>query len=151
MDRNARPLNEVITNLLPTPTARLGSSRGASHPDCRRELQPKRGGELDEVAVHVLLPAPSLALGTDWGIYAPAIERWENLTRPAPAPTEPGTRGNRRLAAALPEWMMGLPDGHITAVPGITRNDQIKAAGNGVVPQQVHLALRALLIALAGR
>jgi DNA (cytosine-5)-methyltransferase 1 len=47
--------------------------------------------------------------------------------------------------------MMGLPDGHITAVPGITRNDQIKAAGNGVVPQQVHLALRALLIALAGR
>jgi hypothetical protein len=35
---------------------------------------------------------------------------------------------------------MGLPAGHVTAVPGLTRNDQLKALGNGVVPQQAALA-----------
>ena len=40
--------------------------------------------------------------------------------------------------------MMGLPDGWIT-VPGITRNEALKAAGNGVVPQQAAEALRFLL------
>jgi DNA (cytosine-5)-methyltransferase 1 len=37
---------------------------------------------------------------------------------------------------------MGLPAGHVTAVPGLTRNDQLKALGNGVVPQQAALATR---------
>jgi DNA (cytosine-5)-methyltransferase 1 len=41
--------------------------------------------------------------------------------------------------------MMGLPTGHVTAVPGLTRNDQLKALGNGVVPQQAALATRAFL------
>lgn len=40
---------------------------------------------------------------------------------------------------------MGLPDGWVTAVPGLTRNDQLKALGNGVVPQQAAHALRLLL------
>lgn len=31
---------------------------------------------------------------------------------------------------------MGLDEGHVTAVPGLTRNQQLKALGNGVVPQQ---------------
>jgi DNA (cytosine-5)-methyltransferase 1 len=39
---------------------------------------------------------------------------------------------------------MGLPAGHVTDV-GITRNAQLKALGNGVVPQQAALALSLLL------
>jgi DNA (cytosine-5)-methyltransferase 1 len=38
--------------------------------------------------------------------------------------------------------MMGLPAGHVTAVPGLSRNEQLKALGNGVVPQQAAAALR---------
>jgi DNA (cytosine-5)-methyltransferase 1 len=40
---------------------------------------------------------------------------------------------------------MGLPAGWVTDVPGITRNEQLKALGNGVVPQQAAAALRLLL------
>jgi DNA (cytosine-5)-methyltransferase 1 len=40
--------------------------------------------------------------------------------------------------------MMGLPAGHVTGAP-ITRAQQLKALGNGVVPQQAALALAMLL------
>ncbi len=36
---------------------------------------------------------------------------------------------------------MGLPNGWVTAVPGVPRNAQLKALGNGVVPQQAAYAL----------
>lgn len=39
---------------------------------------------------------------------------------------------------------MGLPEGWITDV-GLSRNEELKACGNGVVPQQAELALRILL------
>ncbi|MFI1183369.1 hypothetical protein ACH4UT_28000 [Streptomyces sp. NPDC020799] len=42
------------------------------------------------------------------------------------------------------EWLMGLPEGHVTAVPGLSRTAQLKALGNGVVPQQATAALRML-------
>lgn len=42
---------------------------------------------------------------------------------------------------------MGLPAGHVTAVPGLSRNEQLKLLGNGVVPQQAEAALRHLLAA----
>ena len=81
----------------------------------------------------------------DWGQYGPAIRRWEHvLGRRAPRPTEPGRNGER-LSPRFVEWMMGLPEGHVTDVPGLTRNDQLKALGNGVVPQQAVYALRVLL------
>jgi DNA (cytosine-5)-methyltransferase 1 len=42
--------------------------------------------------------------------------------------------------------MMGLPDSWVTdPVIGLTRNEQLKALGNGVVPQQAEHALRWLL------
>jgi DNA (cytosine-5)-methyltransferase 1 len=41
--------------------------------------------------------------------------------------------------------MMGLPEGWVTDVPGLSRNAQLKALGNGVVPQQAAMALRMLL------
>ena len=40
---------------------------------------------------------------------------------------------------------MGLPEGWVTDVPGLSRNAQLKALGNGVVPQQAAMALRMLL------
>lgn len=80
-----------------------------------------------------------------WGAYGPAIARWGDVTgRPAPRATEPGRTG-QRLSPAFVEWLMGLPAGHVTAVPGLTRNAQLKALGNGVVPQQAALALSLLM------
>jgi len=91
----------------------------------------------------------STADSLEWGPYGPAIRRWEAiLSRPAPAPTATGVRGGRVLNPALPEWMMGLPDGWITAVPGLSRAAQLKLAGNGVVTQQAIAAFRHLLALL---
>lgn len=39
---------------------------------------------------------------------------------------------------------MGLPAGWVTDVPDLPRNAQLKALGNGVVPQQAALAVRLL-------
>jgi len=81
-----------------------------------------------------------------WGDYAPAIARWERaLGRPAPAPTEISPRGNPRLSARFVEWMMGLPDGWVCDVPGLSQSDQLRILGNGVVPQQGAAAIRTLL------
>lgn len=40
---------------------------------------------------------------------------------------------------------MGLPAGHVTDVPDVSRNDQLRMVGNGVVPQQAAAAVRWLL------
>jgi hypothetical protein len=87
-----------------------------------------------------------LEVPTSWGKFEPAIRRWEQvLGRPAPAPTKPdGKDDAHRLSSKFTEWMMGLPDGWITDA-GLTRNEELKACGNGVVPQQAELALRLLL------
>ncbi len=44
---------------------------------------------------------------------------------------------------------MGLPAGHVTAVPGLSRNQMLKLLGNGVVPRQAEHALRILLDEMA--
>lgn len=77
-----------------------------------------------------------------WGKYTAAVHRWETvLGRPAPTPvTDLG-----RLAPVFVEWLMGIPAGHVTAVPGLSRTAQLKALGNGVVPLQAVTALRHLL------
>jgi hypothetical protein len=80
-----------------------------------------------------------------WGKFERAIRRWESIIgRQAPEPTKPdGKDGNHRLSSKFTEWMMGLPDGWITDI-GLKRNDELKACGNGVVPQQAELALSLL-------
>lgn len=84
-----------------------------------------------------------------WGKYEPAIRRWEAVTRSAPDPTEPNSKGNPRLSARFAEWMMGLPAGWVTDVD-IPRTAQLKCLGNGVVPAQAAAALRWLLSVSGG-
>ena len=78
-----------------------------------------------------------------WGAYEAAVRRWERaIGRLAPAPTELAPKGGQRLSPRFVEWMMGLPAGWVTDVPGLNRNGQLKALGNGVVPQQALVALQ---------
>jgi DNA (cytosine-5)-methyltransferase 1 len=82
----------------------------------------------------------------EWGEFEPAIRRWEAVTgNHAPEPTlADGQKGQHRLNARFTEWMMGLVPGWITG-HGLSRKDEIKMAGNGVVPQQAVFALSLLL------
>lgn len=82
----------------------------------------------------------------EWGKYAPAIRRWERATRRAPDPTRLNSNGNPQLAAEFAEWLMGLPAGHVTGVPGITRAQALKAIGNGVCPPQAVAGYSPLLL-----
>ncbi|GAQ58739.1 modification methylase HhaI [Streptomyces acidiscabies] len=78
----------------------------------------------------------------DFREYGPAVARWEAVCgRPAPRPTDP----LGRLNPPFVEWLMGLPPGHVTGVPGLSRSAQLKALGNGVMPQQAEHALSLLL------
>jgi hypothetical protein len=129
-ERNTLPLNAEVTLL---PTVQVDDSKNTGHNQDRRTT----------LASKVWLAETT----TNWGKFEPAIKRWESLTRVAPAPTKPdGKDGNHRLSAEFTEWMMGLPEGWVTAEDiGLKRNDALKACGNGVVPQQAELALRILL------
>ena len=85
---------------------------------------------------------------TDFGDYASAIARWEKVTGwAAPPPSTPSRRagGKPQLSARFVEWMMGLPDGHVTGPDlNLPREHQLRLLGNGVVPQQAALAVRQL-------
>lgn len=115
--------------LLPTPSAADANSSGAP------EGQTYRGVSLTDATVR----QPG-----HWGQYADAIERHERIHGPAPSPTEPGRNGQPRLSPRFVEWMMCLAPGWVTDVPGISRNDQLKMLGNGVVPPQAVAALHHL-------
>jgi hypothetical protein len=60
------------------------------------------------------------------------------------------------LSPRFVEWMQGLPDGWVTD-PTIwhgvrtasARRQQLKALGNGVVPQQAAYAIRSLLLTVS--
>jgi DNA (cytosine-5)-methyltransferase 1 len=134
---NSRPLNEVVVNLLPTPKASDGPHGGPNQRD--------RAG-------NYYLPGQAVRLDDRWVAtngtdYGPAIRRWEAvLGRPAPDPTEPGTKGNHRLAPAFVEWMMGAEPGWVTGADlALSRSDQLKILGNGVVIHQATHAYRLLL------
>lgn len=100
-----------------------------------------RGQKLTSVAAS---PAPTAeprerSGSFAWGRASAAVERWERLTRPAPHPL----RG-RMTSPLWVEWLMGLPEGWVTAAIEDPL-DQLRILGNGVVPQQAALALRHLL------
>ena len=107
--------------MLPTPMTTDG--KGTSPSDARRNS-----------------PGMRAAKYFDWDKFEPAIRKWEKATgRKAPDPTI-----NEKLNPKFTEWMMGLPDGWVTDVE-ITWSEQIKACGNGVVPQAAAEALRRLV------
>ena len=126
-----------LPHVLPTPTTRDYKDGQAEH---------RRDGEVQTDTVARAVFNSGEVSATNWGKFEPAIRRWEEvLGRPAPAPTKPdGKDGNHRLSSRFTEWMMGVPEGWITDV-GLSRNEELKACGNGVVPQQAELALRSLL------
>jgi len=156
----------VVTNLLPTPQASDGSGgRTPKKSGGTRPSGAKRNVPLTDIPQ--LLPTPRVRTGDNnpsghrrhspgveavtyhfpdgkWGPYEAAVVRWEELTRPAPVPSEPNSKGKLRLNAAFSEWMMGWPQGWVTEI-GLTRNQQLKIIGNGVVPQQAAAAIRSLL------
>ena len=147
-------------DLLPTPMT--SDTQGATPADLRRESIQLR-------AIAHLLPTPMTSdagLGTSadlynrnslqmrsmhllsldtWGKYAAAIAQWEAIHGPAPVPTKPGRNGRPKLNPAFAEWMMGAPAGWITDTPGVTDNEALKMAGNGVVEQQAFAAIRNMI------
>lgn len=165
--RGAR--REDRLTLLPTPTQSMTTGAGTSG----------RDGGLNLQTAITLLPTPSASnYGTnqggaagrvgpvresldtmarkerlsEWGNYAEAVARWGcAIDREAPAPTQLGTKGQPQLSPRFVEWMMGLPAGHVTDVPGLTRNQQLSLLGDGVVPQQGAAAFTFLLGHLAQR
>jgi DNA (cytosine-5)-methyltransferase 1 len=134
--------------LLPTPVAQDGTG-SRTNPGGNLTLRGALEGTLatddERLARAGQWKGPSGPIPQDWGLYADAITRWATLTRPAPPPTQPSKKGTPQLSPRFSEWMQGLPDGWVTGVPGITRNEALKALGNGVVPQQCAAALRFLL------
>jgi DNA (cytosine-5)-methyltransferase 1 len=84
-----------------------------------------------------------------WGVYEAAIRHWETLLgRSAPHPTQPGKQGRPVLAPTFVEHLMGLPSGWVTDLH-LPRTAQLRALGNGVVPQQAAHAVSLLLADLA--
>jgi DNA (cytosine-5)-methyltransferase 1 len=126
--------------LFPTPNTM--EHREIKTPEQIQAMKDKSPGGYRNLRESVINELPE----TDWGKFEPAIRRWEEvLGRPAPAPTKPDGKDNgHRLSSSFTEWLMGLPKGWITGL-GLKRNDELKLAGNGVVPQQAELALRILL------
>ena len=122
--------------LLPTPM--VGSSSPAAHGQISGDFR----SAMDRVIADVEEAT------TEWGPYEAAIRRWEAaIGRLAPAPVRFDGKGGRpRLNPELTEWMMGWPAGHVTdPVIGLSRAEQLKACGNGVVPQQAAAALLEML------
>ena len=115
--------------LLPTPQAVNASRSSAGY-----------GPNLHEIATSADM--------NRFGPYAAAIARWEQVTgRAAPRPSTPSRRagGKPQLSARFVEWLMGLPDGHVTGPDlNLPREHQLRLLGNGVVPQQAALAVRQL-------
>ncbi|WP_312979612.1 DNA (cytosine-5-)-methyltransferase [Corynebacterium sp.] len=137
------PLGEVVRDFLPTPSAsNPNDGESVESWTARRERVKASGVNGNGMGT----PLGIAVQDSLFGKYAPVVHRWETVRGvPAPAPTELNRNGKPRLNAAFAEWMMGLPPGWVTAVPGVTRAQQLKAIGNGVCPQQAAAALTHLL------
>ena len=122
--------------LLPTPAVNdMGDGKTVEAWDAWTERMKEAHGNGNGHGASLAIELQRIESG--WGPFTAAVERWASVIgRPAPAPSE---------AVRVREWMMGLPDGWVTAVPGITDRECKRALGNGVVPQQAAAALRVML------
>lgn len=170
-DGTGHSLTQAV-QLLPTPVAQPSGNSPSEH--LRKKPGRERVTDLAIIVENNLLPTGGLlptpqavnaaysgtgygpalnevanAIMTAYGPYAPAIARWEQVTgRAAPPPTTPTRRagGKPRLSARFVEWMMGLPEGHVTGPDlDLSRERQLRMLGNGVVPQQAALAVHTLI------
>lgn len=156
------PAGPDLGTLMPTPTAsdhKAGRHQDGTGHSLTQAVQllptpkagdgvmglPRTSGRPPEKSTHL---AARLEY-TDFGTYAPAIARWEKVTgRQAPPPTNPPRRAGSKpqLSARFVEWLMGLPDGHVTGPDlDLSRERQLRMLGNGVVPQQAALAVSSLV------
>lgn len=175
-DGTGHSLTQAV-QLLPTPVAQPSGNSPTEH--LRKKTGRERVTDLAIIVKNNLLPTGDLlptpqatyaprsspgygpnlheavaATDATFGPYAPAIARWEKVTgRAAPPPTTPPRRegGKPRLSARFVEWLMGLPDGHVTGPDlNLSREQQLRMLGNGVVPQQAALAVSSLLQIVKG-
>lgn len=83
--------------------------------------------------------------GFDFAEFGPVIQRWaEVVGRPPTYPVLTGPQGAPVNSPRFVEWMMGLPAGWVTDVPGLTVTEMLQMLGNGVCPQQAALAITQL-------
>lgn len=74
-----------------------------------------------------------------FGPYEYVVRRWAEIVgRKPPVPVD-----DRGVEPKFVEWMMGLPQGHVTDL-GFGRSSELRILGNGVVPQQGALAIELL-------
>ena len=119
---------EATRLLLPTPRATDGTKGG-----------PNQRGTSGELAL------PSAVQEERFGRFREAIARHgEAIGRPAPIPTRSARSGtgSQQLTPEFVEWLMMLPAGHVTGTAGLTRTEQLRALGNGVVPPQAAEGIR---------
>ena len=147
-----RPLSEdpepgsdrALLPLLRTPCA-AEADGGPLHPEVAKERNQTLRLTGQVLAATGNLADSSGNTDNSWGDYATAITRWEQvLGRSAPDPTEPSRTGKPQLSPRFVEWMMGLPEGWVTDTP-ISRAQQLRALGNGVVPQQAAYAITEIM------
>lgn len=128
--------------LVTAPPPQMGWGQAASHATSTGRIGGEINAEENGAGTQRLGGTPG---AFEWGPYEAAVRRWEAVTgRPAPCPVELGTRGQQRLSSPFVEWLMGLPDGYVTEL-GLPRNGELRALGNGVVPQQAETALLLLM------
>lgn len=120
--------------LLPTPTA-SDYKRTGSAADLRR-----KSPSLPALKAHF----PEVSPGElEFGAYTDPVRQWEVISgRSAPSPVTETPNG-WRMSVQFVEWLMGLPEGHVSSVD-MARTHHIKMLGNGVVPQQAAYALSTL-------
>lgn len=132
------PHHRARVFLLAYPADTEGAGTHDSLPERGLPLEPRRMGRTLQQRV----------VGLDHekaGDYSGTLARWEQLWGVAPNPEMCSSSGRHEVSVPFAEWMMGLPGGWVTGTPGVSRSHQLKAIGNGVVPQQAAHALRVLL------
>jgi len=122
----------MVVEYLPTPTAVQGRNATSGRQD---NAQFNSGTTLGDVVYNLPTEQAHAALIDRYG---PAIDRhaWLIDRRPpSPIILNPKSRTGVSLNPVFVEWMMCLPDGHVTDVP-MARTNHLKILGNGVVPAQ---------------
>lgn len=131
----------------------------------RPQTQRFASGSTQEVPwdndLHDFLAGLNSAPNIEWelrnrfGDYGPAILTWVLATGRTPPPLIEDYVG-RSIHPRFPEirsatnvefieWLMDLPAGWVTGVPGLSRAQMVKALGNGVVPAQAGAAIKELI------